>query len=321
MEQLIQTIVIGAIVAGLGALVVANLRQGWLVWAILIWLFLPLIVMVPIFTLGALTSPASGTGLYALVFAVMLIGTIILLPWLITAGIGVAVGLAMRRKRLPEPPVPASANAEQPKPQTPSPSVAPPPFLPQSHLAENAPTPHFSQTSPDGSLRVDIEPVEWGNSQWVNTPRVLETATGRILCDLFGSDWEANTSFPHDRQVWLGLRRYRSPGHLFADFDLAANRYRIALRSLDKPEEEGPLGDISERLEFWWQRATALASANAPGRAPVPSPGPFAAWRTALVILIGALAAIAVLTYLSVTYDIDPPHVPAVPHIPRMPAG
>jgi hypothetical protein len=197
-------------------------------------------------------------------------------------------------------------------------AIAPPSTsLPQHHLAANAAKPHVSQESPDGSVRVDIEPVEWGNSQWVHTPRVVETANGRILCDLFGTDWQADTAFPRERYVWLGLRRYRSPGHLFAEFDLDADRYRIALRSLDLPDEEGPLGDISARLEAWWARATALAStsANQPPAPPSP-PGPFAAWRTALVILVGALAAIAGLTWFSMKTGIEPPKVPLIIRVP-----
>jgi hypothetical protein len=104
------------------------------------------------------------------------------------------------------------------------------------------------------------------------------------------------------------------------EFDLDADRYRIALNSLESPDEEGTLGDISDRLEHWWARATALASAQAPKEHPIPAPGPFAAWRTALVILVGAVVAIAVLTYLSVTYNIDVPRLPVkAPHIPRLP--
>lgn len=316
MEQLVQTIVLGAIVVGIGTLIVSRVRQRWLVWVIVIWLFAPLTVMVPMFGLGAMFSPAAGSALYALVFAVMLIGTIILLPWLLVAAIGVGIGLSLRSKRSPAPP----QSSAQSIPQTPPPPIASRTALPpQTILSTEASKPHFSQDSPDGAIRIDIEPIEWASSQWVNTPRIVETATGRVLCDLLGSDWEANTAFPRERCVWLGLRRYRSPGYLFADFDLDANRYRIALQSLDAPDEEGPLGDISERLEHWWQRATALAQTHADKETPAPSPGPFAAWRTALVILIGALAAIAALSYLSVTYDIDPPHVPAVPHFPKVP--
>jgi hypothetical protein len=192
--------------------------------------------------------------------------------------------------------------------------------LPQTRLSAGAPKPHFSQSSPDESIRIDIEPIEWARGQVVHTPRVVESASGRILCDLLGSDWEANTAFPRERYIWLGLRRYRSPGYLFVEFDLDADRYRIAVNSLESPDEEGALGDISDRLEHWWRHATAMASAQAIPEHRVPTPGPFAAWRTALAILIGAIVAIAALTYLSVTYNFDAPRLPMkAPHIPRLP--
>jgi len=236
-----------------------------------------------------------------------------LVPWVVICLLGFAIGIAMRRKRRPAEPAvedavaPASA-VPAPIASPAGPSVAARP--PQRSLPADAGTPHFSQASPDGSLRIDIEPVEWANSQWVHTPRVVETANGRILCDLLGSDWEAQAAFPREHYAWLGLRRYRSPGHLFAEFDLDADRYRIALTSLEAPDEEGPLGDMSERLEHWWPRATALAMDGAVLPQPVQTPHPFAAWRTALVILVGALAAIAGLTFLSEKYGVEPPHVP-----------
>jgi hypothetical protein len=309
MLEIVQLVIIGVFLAGLGAMIVARIRQRWLVAAILLWLFAPAIPMVLILGLGSLSSPAPGSGAYNLAFGVMLIGVIILVPWIVVAGIGVAIGLAMRRKGSPEPLI---SSAKSPVP------VAGPP---QSQLADEAPSPHFTQTSPDGSIRIEIQPVEWARDQFVHTPRITEAATGRVLCDLLGTDWDVNLSYPRDRTIWLGLRRYSAPGHLFADFDLDANRYRIALGSLDTPDEEGPIGDISDRLETWWKRAAATARVELTKEGPhAPTPGPFAAWRTALVILIGALIAIAGLTYMSVTYNIDPPKLPhGVPHIPHMP--
>ena len=321
MLEIVQLIIIGIFLAGLGAMIVSRIRQRWLLPAILLWLFAPAIPMALVLALGTLGSPAPGSGTYNLAFGVMLIGAIILVPWIIVTGIGVAIGLKLRRRHPPEPlaPPPVSRPAV-PMMAPPPPSVAPPSSPPPSRAAADGPTPHFSQTSPDGSIRVDIEPVEWANSQFVHTPRVIETARNLVLCDLLGTDWEANTAFPRDRYVWLGLRRFRTRGYLFADFDLDANRYRIALGSLENPDEEGPLGDISDRLEAWWQRATAIAPVELTKEGPnPPTPGPFAAWRTALVILIGTIAAIAGLTWWSVTYNVDVPDVPVIAHIPRMP--
>lgn len=193
MLELAQLAVVGIVLVGIGALIVSRIRQRSLVPAILIWLLAPLIVMIPIFALGALTSPASGTPLYGLVFAVMLIGTIILVPWLVAASIGVGIGLVLRRKRLPEMP--------------------------------------FRQSSPNSHSQAITDPLERADGHRASTP---------------------------------------SPA--------------------SEPNRE-----------------TALAG-----------PGPFAAWRTALVLLVGALIAIALLSYLSVTYGVDPPKISTVPHIPRL---
>jgi hypothetical protein len=93
------------------------------------------------------------------------------------------------------------------------------------------------------------------------------------------------------------------------------------MNSLDTPDEEGPLGDVTDRIEYWWQKATAIAASRITNEdvATVAAPGPFAAWRTALVILVGMIVAIAGLTYMSIKTGIEPPSVRTVPYIPRFP--
>jgi|GEM_PF-2795447 len=305
---------LGLFLAGLSALIVARVSARRLVPVMLLWLLGPAILMAGVLLLGNLFSPAQGSAGSNAIFGVMLIGTIVLVPWLAICELGMAVGFVLRRKWPPaEPPRPATAHAEpEPAPRPAAPFIAPTLAAPsQRILAVDAPDAHFSHPSPDGSIRIDIEPVEWASGQWVHTPRVVETASRRVLCDLLGSDWQADTAFPRERYVWLGLRRYRSPGHLFVEFDLDADRYRIALDALEEPDEEGPLGDVSDRLEQWWQSATALAMARAPAQPPPPpKPHPFAAWRTALVILIGAIVAIAALVWFSMETGVRAPHVP-----------
>jgi len=306
MAEVIQLIAIGGVLVWISAMIAARTSSRKLGWAIALWLFAPAIPMAAVLAIGTVLSAGPGGALYNASFAIMLIGAIILVPWFVLCGIGFAIGFARRRKRAPE--------AQS------APRQAPPTAAPQAHIAASAAKPHFSHSAPDGSIRIDIEPVEWASGQFVNTPRVIETANNRILCDLLGTDWEAHTAFPRERYIWLGLRRFRSPGHLFAEFDLDADRYRIALQSLETPDEEGLIGDITDRLEHWWPQATTLAASRGTKEQPAPSPGPFAAWRTALILLVGALAAIAGLTYLSVNYGIDPPRLPTgIPHIPHMP--
>lgn len=67
-------------------------------------------------------------------------------------------------------------------------------------------------------------------------------------------------------------------------------------------------------------RASAAAARTTDAPAPAPRLHPFAAWRTALVILVATIAAIAGLTYMSMKTGIDPPRLlTGVPHIPRFP--
>ena len=291
------------LVAG-AAIMVARVSMKKLKRSILFLLFAPALAMAAVMGLGSLFSANPGEPFYNIAFAVMLIGTIAVIPWMVVCGIGIAIGFAIRRRNPPSDPTPPS-----------EPSVVPAPEIVPPMQAE----PHFSHGSPDGSIRIDLLPVEWAASQWVNTPRVVQVEGERMLCNLMGTDWDANVSFPRERYVWLGLRRYRSPGYLFAEFDLDANRYRIAMSSLDTPEEEGPLGDVTDRLEYWWRKATAIAASRVTKEMPVAAPGPFTAWRTALVILAGAVAAIAGLSWFSLKTGIEPPSVRTIPHIPKIP--
>lgn len=319
MEQVGQIAGLGVGLAMVSALIAARLPRRRVVPVALLWLFGPALLMALALGLGGLMAPPQGSVASNGIFAIMLIGTIVALPWMAVTGIGLLIGAALRRRWPPrDPPPPAKAPvpaASAPAPLSPPAAAA---SLRQRHLPADCRASETHQMSPDGSIRVDIDPNEWGHGQWVYSPRVVETATRRILCDLHGTDWQADIAFPHERHVWLGLRRYRSPGHLFADFDLATNRYRIALRSLDTPDEEGPLGDISDRLEQWWAMATRNAALTMPQPLyPGVMPHRFAAWRQALVILIGTLAAIAAISWYAVRNDIDPPHVPTFVRVPR----
>lgn len=326
MEQIGPLVALALLLAGASALIVARVSQRRLVPVLLLWLFAPALLMALVLLIGNLLTPARDGTLSNAIFATMLVGIFVVVPWAAICALGFLAGFFLRRKWPPR-----AETAENPSvPSAPDKiaAVADGPFAapqstepPQRFLAADSPPAHVSQLSPDGSLRVDIQPVEWANGLWVNTPRVVEVASGRILCDLHGTDWEAHVAFPRAAYIWLGLRRYRGPGHLFAEIDLDAGTYRIALASLDKADEQGPLGDIAERLEFWWARASAIAAETVVSDQSVPPPGRFAAWRSALVILLGSLVAIAGLTWFSMKTGIEPPHVPiiirpgaAIPH-------
>lgn len=285
------------------------------IYSLLVLGLFPLLLMGGVLVLGAIFSPAHDSGFSNLAFAVMLIGIFAVIPWMAACTIGFFIGGILRRRHPPPEPVPAASTA--PATQVPTLSRPAPAIIP-ADISQ----PAHQEFSPDGSVRVDIHPVEWASSQFAATPRVVRVSDGQILCNMLGTDWDVQVSYPREAYIWLGLRRYCSPGYLFAEFDLAADRYRIATTSLDAPDEEGPLGDVTDRLEFWWDKASATAASRIMEAQPQlpPKPHPFAAWRTALVILVGTLAAIAGLTYMSEKTGIDPPRLPTgAPHIPRFP--
>lgn len=289
---------------------------------LLVLALFPLLLMAAVLMLGTIFSPRHDSGLGNVAFAIMLIGIFAVLPWMAVCGLGFLLGRLLRRRYPPPEPAPVetAVAAEVAAPPPPQPVLSrPAPALMPQEISQ----PAHQEFAPDGSIRVDIQPVEWAQSQFAATPRVVRASDGQVLCDLLGSDWDAHVAYPRDAYVWLGLRRYRAPGYMFVEFDLAADRYAIALDALEEPDEVGPLQDVTDRVEIWWEKASARASPLYRGDKEHPVSvqvtGKFAAWRSALVILIGAIVAIAVLTWLSVTYNIDPPRAPlGVPHIPHM---
>jgi hypothetical protein len=66
----------------------------------------------------------------------------------------------------------------------------------QARLVAIEPKPRMLRLSPDGTIRVEIEAAEWGNSHWVYSPRVIDVPTGRVVLDLWGTDWDATVDFP-----------------------------------------------------------------------------------------------------------------------------
>jgi len=169
--------------------------------------------------------------------------------------------------------------------------------------------------APDDSLRVELVAVEWSNSHWVNSPRVIEVATGRVLLDLWGTDWDGVASFPRERCVSLGLRRYRSRIALRAVLDLASDSFTIDGQD-PWPPSLGPLANIAPALE-------------AASRLAVASPTPHGAHHRAprrigsrqlvvtLLILIGALATIGALSFVAVRLHPEPPR--KLTPLPKMP--
>ncbi|WP_156034296.1 hypothetical protein [Bosea sp. 117] len=170
------------------------------------------------------------------------------------------------------------------------------------------------RVAPDGSMIVELAAVEWFNTHWVHSPRVTEVATGRIVLDLAGSDWDAFASFPRERAVRLALRSYRTGASLAVTIDLDAGRYAIEGR-----EASGAVADLPTMLAR--EARAAAARPHAPPAAIRPRVT-LRSWGVAFLILVGALVAIAAATL--VTLRLQPEasqRLDRVPAMPRLPAG
>lgn len=163
---------------------------------------------------------------------------------------------------------------------------------------------HHGQTAPDGSIRVDFEEVEWRMSQYVVSPRVTETATGRVLLDLWGTDWDAAARFPDPRSVHLLLRRFQAGGACAVDIRLDGERYIISAPT--EARGEGPIADILPAIE-----AAAASSMDL-----VP-PHRARGLGKALPILAGALIAIAGIAFVAWSQSAGTPQTRnAIPQMP-----
>jgi hypothetical protein len=181
--------------------------------------------------------------------------------------------------------------------------------------------PRYRHTAPDGTLRVDVESVEWFNTHWVNTPRVIDLDSGRVLLDLWNTDWDAVVSFPAPRCARLGMRRYRSGISLTLDLDLGRDEYRISFAAGSPTSlPSGPLADVARALEACSAQlgAQAASAHGTHGSTRVPV-HPWAAWRSALSILAAALIAIATATWWSL--NSAPPGKQKLDTVPTMPGA
>ena len=171
------------------------------------------------------------------------------------------------------------------------------------------------QVAPDGSLMVELQSVEWSNTHWVRSPRVTEIATGRVLLDLWGTDWDAWPTFPRSGSVRLSFRRYHFGGGAEVELQLAPERYVLFE---DGGATSGPLSDLPEALEA----ASRRAAAAAPPRPQIASPRPTARnWLNALLILLATIALIAVATVVTLKLKGEPPpqKLDTIPPMPGRP--
>jgi hypothetical protein len=171
--------------------------------------------------------------------------------------------------------------------------------------------PQYRHISRDGMIRVDLASQEWANGNWVNAPRVIEIASGRVLLDLWGTDWDATVFFREVGRVRLDCRRAHVGGGLSVVLDVARGCYQITVAPGPAgalPEQ--PLDGIAEGLEAASRRGAPASQASSV------SSHSLAAWPSALLILLGAVVLIAIAGYLSVGLQSRPGPLTPVPHVP-----
>ncbi len=282
------------LLAALGALqpvlLVVLVPRRWLWRAMLAWLALPLPILGFVVAQELAARPPSPDLERTLGLFLVIVGTTYGVAWLSGSALAFAVGLGLRRWLRP-----AEPRAERPRPPPPAQPKAPRPAW-SPGLPAGA---HVRRlVSPDGRIGIGIAEVEWAAGQWVRTPRVEDRATGQVLLDLWGSDWDAEVAFPAPGEVWLGLRPFRGVGAWNVRLDLATGTGTIRTAGGHGADagvaDRGPIGDVVARLE----RVEAAFAAGLDPAAGI-GPGRFAAWRSALAILVGAAVAIAALVALT----------------------
>lgn len=178
------------------------------------------------------------------------------------------------------------------------------------HAPHTSP-PQYRYISRDGTIRVDLASQEWANGNWVNAPRVIEIASGRVLLDLWGTDWDATVFFREVGRVRLDCRRAHVGGGLSVVLDVARGCYQITVAP-------GPGGALPEQsLDGIAEGLEAASRHGKPAsQAFSTSPHSLAALPSALLILIGAVVLIAIASYLSVRLGSKPGPLTPVPHVP-----
>lgn len=160
--------------------------------------------------------------------------------------------------------------------------------------------------APDGSISVELEAAEWSNTHWVRSPRVTEIATGRVLLDLWGTDWDASVSYPRRQTVHLNFRRYHHGGGADVEIELQPERY--VLQERGGGVTFGPLETLPTALEQASRRAVPDGLPAAPPSPAPLSPASRAGRRVVMVlaILLGASALIAVATLTTLRLQGEP---------------
>lgn len=107
-------------------------------------------------------------------------------------------------------------------------------------------------TSPSGRYLVRVEQSEARMSHWIDTPRIVEVASGEVVFIVRDSRWSLDgAEWSSDDVVRFTLRRYpgdHTPGDFVVELDLAQQRTTV----------DGvvvPLRDAEAALNAWADRS------------------------------------------------------------------
>lgn len=180
-------------------------------------------------------------------------------------------------------------------------------------------TPSYRQISSDGLYRVDLHAIEWSNAHWVNSPELIDNASGRVLVDLRNTDWDATVIHFGTDLLRLDLRSYGRGMRVALDIDLQQKTFRLSsdarLRGADCWQD---LASLATSLAHAFSADQQHSDAASPNQPVQPISSRFAAWRTAMVILAAAVLVIALIAM--VARDASRARPRNLDHLPSIPA-
>lgn len=109
-----------------------------------------------------------------------------------------------------------------------------------------------TELSSDGAIRLEMLVSEWSLSLWTHAPRLIEVRSGKILLDLWGTSWDAQTAWTGGSGLRLDMRRYDRPGSITLFIVFEDRTYRV----VEDGSRARPLADIRAGID------RAFADAN-----------------------------------------------------------
>jgi hypothetical protein len=269
---------------GLPALLVLLVAQRRLWRAMIGWLLLPLVILLAALLREMVMQADQATAGAAFIKAAQFLFPPLIIIWGILSVVGFAMGFVLRNVFRPQ----ATA------------FVQPASIAPSPPVQDRIPGPRPDRMQ-NGGVQVDFLPLEWGgNGRWIYGPRVTAIATGAILLDLWNTDADAIATFPAQGVVRLDVFLYANRHSYLVTIDYPHQSYRIDDRT------QGNVRRIEGRLE---DLPLAFDKANFPLPSIAAQPyAPqltqnvthrFAAWRSAVLILVCALSVIGTIAVVA----------------------